>query len=391
MEKLNNMKHSKILFLNILLVIFVFEFITFRINIDAISAASYILMDGNSGRVLLKENSERKMHMASTTKIMTAILALESGKLNEKIVITKNMTNIEGCSIHLIEGEELTLEELVYAVMLDSANDASIAIAIQVAGSVAKFVELMNKKAREIGAFNTKFQNPNGLGHDQHYTTSYDLALITRYGYNNVPKFQEIASTKYYKIPYNNAKNQRQLKHHNKMLWTYKDCCGVKTGFIKSAGRCLVSAANRNDLLLISVTLNDPDDWQDHTQLLDYGFNNYCSRKFLCKDESIVHIWNDQEVLLKVKDNLSISLKKNEMYNTKVVYKINSNLSDYKKGDVIGKAEIRIGDNAESSVDLTLDQNLSKFSYTRTLFNLKSTIKSLAKPINLVQIGPLFL
>ena len=216
------------------------------------------------------------MSMASTTKIMTAVVAIESMELSTKIKIPKEAVGIEGSSIYLCEGEILTLEELLYALMLSSANDAAVAISIAVAGSVEQFAVLMNQTAKRLGLENTHFENPNGLDSAEHYTTAHDLAKLTAYALS-IPKFCEIASTYKRSIPLNGQPNARLLVNHNKLLRSYDGAIGVKTGFTKKSGRCLVSAARREDMTLIAVTLNAPDDWRDHKAMLDFGFANYDS------------------------------------------------------------------------------------------------------------------
>ena len=241
-----------------------------------ISAQSAILIDASTGQVLFESNANQRMPMASTTKIMTAVVAIESMELSTKIKIPKEAVGIEGSSIYLCEGEILTLEELLYALMLSSANDAAVAISIAVAGSVEQFAVLMNQTAQRLGLENTHFENPNGLDSAEHYTTAHDLAKLTAYALS-IPKFCEIASTYKRSIPLNGQPNARLLVNHNKLLRSYDGAIGVKTGFTKKSGRCLVSAARREDMTLIAVTLNAPDDWRDHKTMLDFGFSNYDS------------------------------------------------------------------------------------------------------------------
>lgn len=201
----------------------------FAFNCYAISAQSSVLIDGTSGRVLYEHNAYEKLPMASTTKIMTGLLACESGKLDETVKASPFASGTEGSSLWLKVGEKLTLEELTYGLMLKSGNDAAVAIAEYLGGSVDAFTLLMNKRGREIGAKNTNFMNPHGLDAEGHYTTAYDLALIAREAMKN-KKFSEIVSTKTYSIPMEGEKWNRALKNHNKLLWQYEGCNGVKTG-----------------------------------------------------------------------------------------------------------------------------------------------------------------
>ncbi len=238
-----------------------------------VSAQSAIVLEKDSGRVLYQKNAEKQMPMASTTKIMTAIVALEQGDPAAQVQISPAAAGVEGSSMYLETGEKLTLEELLYGLMLSSGNDAAVAIAEHFGGTEA-FVGLMNQKAQEIGANNTHFANPNGLPDDTHYSTSHDMATITAYGLKN-PKFAEIVATKSYQIAGEGKAYTRTLTNHNKLLNICEGCIGVKTGFTKAAGRCLVSAAQREDMTLICVTLNAPDDWNDHCNLYQDMFSKY--------------------------------------------------------------------------------------------------------------------
>ena len=237
----------------------------------SVSAKSAILLEATDGEILYEKNAHLPMGMASTTKIMTALVALEYADPRERIRIPKEAVGIEGSSIYLIEGEVLTLEELLYALLLASANDAAVAIAVAVGGSEEGFCHLMNRKARELGLESTRFQNPHGLYHEEHYTTAYELALITSHALR-IPMFREIVSSETKRIPHDGTPNVRLLCNHNKLLKSYEGAIGVKTGFTKKTGRTLVSAAEQGGMTLIAVTLDAPDDWQDHTRMLDYGF-----------------------------------------------------------------------------------------------------------------------
>lgn len=241
-----------------------------------VSASSAILMEAESGTVLVNLDAHRQMRMASTTKIMTALVALTHSDVADKVVVSEKAVGIEGSSVYLKAGETLTMEELLYALLLESANDAAAAIAIAVAGDIPSFADLMNETALEIGLTESHFTNPHGLDDEGHYTTAYDLALLTRYALSN-PDFARIVSTYKTTIPLNGAEGTRVLVNHNKMLKSYDGAIGVKTGYTRKSGRCLVSAAERDGVTMIAVTLSAPDDWRDHTALLDYGFSLYTS------------------------------------------------------------------------------------------------------------------
>lgn len=237
----------------------------------AYSAKSYALVEQSAGRLLTGKNENARLPMASTTKIMTALLAVESGRLDSTVTVSEEAVKVEGSSIGLKAGEKITLRDLVYGLMLESGNDAANAIAISLDGSIAGFADKMNQKAASLGLSNTHFMNPSGLDNAQHYTSALDLARLAAYAMEN-SEFEKIVSTKKIRITYDGMKNGRTLVNHNRLLNCYEGAIGVKTGFTKKCGRCLVSCAKRDGVCLVSVTLNDPNDWDDHTELLNYGF-----------------------------------------------------------------------------------------------------------------------
>jgi serine-type D-Ala-D-Ala carboxypeptidase (penicillin-binding protein 5/6) len=240
-----------------------------------VSAQAAVLMDQKSGRVLFGKDVHKKLRIASITKVMTAILAIESGKLDEKVTVSNNAYGTEGSSIYLKKGEKITLRNLVYGLLLRSGNDSAVAIAEKVGGSEDGFVYLMNKKARELGMLDTHFANPHGLDdHENHYSSAYDMALLTRYAMKN-PEFQKIFGAKYHTAPNPGEKWDRRWKNKNKLLFRYQYSTGGKTGFTKRAGRTLISTASKGNMDLVVVTLNDGDDWKDHQNLFNWGFENY--------------------------------------------------------------------------------------------------------------------
>lgn len=248
-----------------------------------VSARYACVIDAQTGRVLYEKNAYDRHSMASTTKIMTALLALENTKENEIVTVSKNAAGTEGSSIYLSAGEKLKMETLIYGLMLNSGNDAAIAIAEHVGGNVDTFAQMMTDRAHALGAKNTQFKNPNGLDEEGHYTTAYDLVLITRTALLN-PRFSEIVATKHKSYHATEESIARSFTNHNKLLSIYSGCIGVKTGFTKKTGRCLVSAAKRDHTTLICVTLHAPNDWNDHKNLLDYGFSVNKSRPLVMKD-----------------------------------------------------------------------------------------------------------
>ena len=244
------------------------------VSIPALSAECAVLMDTHSGRLLFEKNPDKKMGMASTTKLMTALVALHLGDKDMPITIPREAVGVEGSSVYLVEGEVLTLYQLLLALLLSSANDAAVAIAVALSGDVAGFVEEMNAYAHRLGLTDTHFVNPHGLYNEEHYTTARELGIIAAEVLKN-DTLREIAATKKATIPHDGIADKRLLVNHNKLLSSYSGAIGMKTGFTKKTGRCLVSAAERDGLTLIAVTLNAPDDWRDHTALLDYGFENF--------------------------------------------------------------------------------------------------------------------
>ncbi|MFC7391517.1 D-alanyl-D-alanine carboxypeptidase family protein [Scopulibacillus cellulosilyticus] len=242
----------------------------------SVSAESAILMDQTSGRVLFRKDIHKKMRIASITKVMTAILAIESGKMDETVKISSNAVGTEGSSIYLKKGERIKLKDLVYGLMLRSGNDAAVAIAEKVGGSADGFVYLMNKKAHELGMLDTHFSNPHGLDGKNftHYSTAYDMALLTKYAMKN-EQFRKIFKTKFHSVPQEGEDWPRSWKNKNKLLFRYDYSTGGKTGFTKLARRTLISTASKDDLNLITVTLNDGDDWKDHMNLFNWGFKTF--------------------------------------------------------------------------------------------------------------------
>lgn len=252
------------------------------LNVPQVHAKAAALIDVKSGRLLFSENGDEPMRIASLTKIMTAIVAIENGNLADKVKVSSNAYGTEGSSIYLRLGEEMSLEHLLYGLMLRSGNDAAVAIAEHVGGSLDGFTYLMNKKAQELGMNHSQFKNPNGLDVEGHYASANDMALLTAYALHN-PVFKEIVKTKVKTVPNPYEKWDHRWRNKNKMLSLYEGADGVKTGYTKLSSRCLVSSATRNGQQLAVVTLNDPDDWLDHTLLLNYGFQNYPLKEIVSK------------------------------------------------------------------------------------------------------------
>lgn len=257
----------------IIITVLLISFFSFSVNSlqdEHISARAAVVIDNDTNMVVYEKNMTERLSMASTTKIMTAILAIESGKLFCTVTAERDII-CEGTSIGIKKGDSFTLETLVWAVLLESGNDASILIAEYLADNEASFAGLMNKKAVSIGMNNTNFVTASGLDADEHYTTAYDMALLASYAIKN-PIFKNMCSSEHYKAEYISPDISKTYNNHNKLLKMYSGVFGVKTGFTKKSGRCLVSACERDGSSFIIVTLNAPDDWNDHIKLYDYCF-----------------------------------------------------------------------------------------------------------------------
>ena len=281
-----------------LILLFSLSVPTFAASPQGISAKACVLMLADTREVLYAENENEQLSMASTTKIMTSLLALESGLWEQQIKVTSDMVAVEGTSIGLLPDDLISVRTLISGMLLESGNDAANVTAYAVAGGQAQFLELMNQKAAEIGMKNTHFDSVSGLDTDSHYSTAYDMALLTAYALEN-PKFRSICSEKSERVYYGNPPYARTLYNHNRLLSSYEGAIGVKTGFTKKSGRCLVSAAERDGVTLIAVTLNAPDDWNDHKKLLDYGFSvaKLCDASALQGDLSVKVVGGDAKTV----------------------------------------------------------------------------------------------
>lgn len=262
-------------FISVLLVFVIIWCTPFEINavsINGISADSYVLIDAQTGTVIAADKEHIERPMASTTKIMTTLLLLESGNLEEEFSVDNEAIKVEGSSMGLCENDIVTKLALCYGMMLPSGNDAANQTAVLLAEDTEQFAVMMNDRAKKIGMTNTNFVTPSGLHNDNHYSTAYDMSLLTREALKN-DIFREICSTQRIKTEFGNPPYERWLVNTNKLLHMYEYCIGVKTGFTDEAGRCLVSAAEKDGVTLICVTLNAPNDWNDHIKLYDYGFS----------------------------------------------------------------------------------------------------------------------
>ena len=323
-----------------------------------VSAQSAVLIENSTGRILFEKNAYSKMPMASTTKIMTAICAIENLDTEKLIVVDDRAVGIEGSSIYLAKNEEITVLDLLYGMMLNSGNDAATALAIEARGSVEDFARLMTDTAQRIGAKSTQFTNACGLYEDNHYTTAYDLALITSYGLKN-ELFARIVSTDEKTISNGEKGYPRVLKNHNKLLRMYEGCIGVKTGYTKKCGRCLVSSAERDAVSLTCVTLNAPDDWNDHINMLDYGFSKVKKRHLAsagdyCRTVTVSGS-DEKECKILFKDSLSFIDFGTES-KTEIKYDLQKSLkAPIKKGEKVGEAHVFLEGDIVASSDLVAE------------------------------------
>ena len=352
----------------------------FALNDDALSlsAKSAILIDADDRCVLYEKNATKRLPMASTTKIVTALVASELIESERLISIPREAVGIEGSSVYLCEGELLTVEQLLYALLLESANDAAVALAISAAGSVDAFAKKCNEKAYTLGLGDTNFTNPHGLYDENHYTSAHDLAILTAEALR-VPLIRKICSTKTARIPLGvtegepNGTGVRHLKNHNKMLSTYKGAIGVKTGFTKKSGRCLVSAAEIDGLTLIAVTLDAPDDWQDHTALLDYGFEHYERRTIYGTGEFSydLPLSNGETAYVRIK-NLSpirATVKKSApRHSERIEAYFRFAVAPVSRGQILGKLYVTINEKTLSST-LVAEDSVEKLSHKSSIFN----------------------
>lgn len=289
---------------------------TMAAEAPAVSAASAVLLDADSGRILYAQNENEERAIASITKLMTALVAAEYlDDLSQTITIQKEWTGIEGTSLYLKAGEEISLETLLYGLLLHSGNDAAVALAAHCAGDVETFVGWMNQRARDLGMTGTHFSDPNGLGDEDHYSTALDMARLGAACLKN-PVVAKIVATKSIVL------EGRSFTNHNKLLWQYEGCTGMKTGYTRQAGRTLVSSAERDGQKLVCVTLSDGNDWADHKALLDYGFETY-PRQVLAEEGGTLRRMTVEESLLRqvpvvARETVAYPLKEGEQVTAKI-------------------------------------------------------------------------
>jgi D-alanyl-D-alanine carboxypeptidase (penicillin-binding protein 5/6) len=358
-----------------LVMILLFSEIAYSTPLPKINAQGAVLMDAKTGQVIYEKNMHIRYAPASTTKIMTAILAIESGHLDDDVKVSMQAASTPGSSMHLYAGQILTLRELVTGLLLRSGNDAAVAIAEYLAGSIGNFAELMNQKADLIGAHNTHFVNPHGLTKPGHYSSAFDLAWIARYALTN-PIFAEIVNTRETSIEWMDRSGRgqdRNLRNTNKLLWMLEEADGVKTGTTNAAGPCLVSSATRGNHKLIAVVLHDHNRWHNSMQLLKYGFDNYELYEYASRgdvmgcvpverglEKSIdVYVASPAALLVEAKDyaNVKTEIDLPEKINAPVY-----------QGQKIGEIVFYIGERAVKTVDLVAEKDIEERTSSKIFF-----------------------
>lgn len=331
-------------------------------------AKAAVLIDGASGRVLFAQNANEPLPMASTTKIMTAIIALESSLPGEIVTVSKNASGVEGSSIYLSVGEKLSMEHLLYGLMLRSGNDAAVAIAEHVAGSVDAFADMMNAKAKELSA-NAHFVNPHGLPADGHEASALGLALIMRSAMT-LPDFRTITATTRKVIPWVGNEYSRVLENKNKLLTTYEGANGGKTGYTKAAGRCLVFSAERGGLELIGVVLSCPTWFETAKTLLDYGFEHYQAQTALAAGQSagVAQLRGGASdwIAVQAGDELSSAIAMGRSFTVHCEYDEDL-AAPIRKGDRIGTAYMKSGGETLASCPLLAAEDVDLWNFAAAL------------------------
>ncbi len=354
---------------------------TLGLGVPAVGAKGAALMDVDSGRLLFGKNEQQQLPMASTTKIMTAILAIESGRLDDLVTISDTAVQVEPSSIWLVPGEQIQLLHLVYGLMLRSGNDAACAIAEHLAGSVSAFADVMNQKARQLGMLNTSFRNPHGLPDPEHYTTASDLAKLSAYALRN-RQFTAIVSTTRFSSPCEQQGAPRIWYNKNRLLQIYPGADGVKTGWTRAAGYCLVASASRNGQRLVAVVLNSPDDWGETAALLDYGFANYKSLVVVSPGQyvSVVPVEKGypQYVGAIAAQGFSWPVRQGEQLELRYLVQVEQQvIAPLKKGDNLGYLQIIHQGDTITKIPLIADQSAQRGWWRQLLQGMLTNFRQL--------------
>lgn len=346
-----------------------------------ISAKSAVVINSQTGEIVFEKNAYEKRSMASTTKIMTALIAAQSGKMHQSVKISEQMCGAEGTSIGLKAGYEITLYNLVCGMLLESGNDAANAVAIYLGETIENFASMMNEKAKEIGMTSTNFVTPSGLDDEQHYTTAYDMALLGAYAMKD-PIIKSICSSKSKQIDFEKPDITVTYNNHNRLLSSYDGVYGIKTGFTKKSGRCLVSAACRNNADFVAVTLSASDDWNDHKKMLDFAFSTVKSQKlYLRVPETISVVGATQKSVKIATENYPYTLScMTEGKITQKVFLPPFVYGTFKSGDILGYVGIYLNDKSVAKVNIYACQNCDAIEETyvkktSVLSNIKEKLR----------------
>lgn len=349
-----------------------------------VNAISAVVVDGDTGRILWGKNENKPMAMASTTKIMTALVALENSDITKETTVSKNATLASPVKMHLSVGEKMTIEQLLYAMMLQSYNDSAVAVAEAVGGSVEKFCTMMNEKAKEIGCSDTVFETPNGLDKGNHHSTAEDMSKIGVYALKN-QKLMEIMNTRNY--TFKSSKTTYSFVNKDRLLSEYEGAIGMKTGFTGKAGHCFVGAANRGNITLVSVVLasgwgiaGKSRKWIDTKALLNYGFNNYKKYSIIDGSEKMnvpIDKAEKEIVELKYDDSVDLLLSENEKANLKIENELPQNVTaPINYGDSVGVGKIYTGNTLLKTVKIISAENIEKIGVE---YNIKKLINQWLK------------
>lgn len=324
-----------------------------------VSASSAVVMVADTAEVVFEKNAYEKRPMASTTKIMTALLTVECATPSRTVVTTAEMVNVEGTSMGLKAGDKVTFHDLVYGMLLASGNDAANTAAISIDGSIEAFARRMNAKATQIGMSDTHFVTPSGLDDQNHYSTAYDMALLGCYALRN-PEFRKACSSTGARLCYGQEPYVRYLSNHNKLLKSFEGAIGIKTGFTKKSGRCLVSAAVRNGVTLVCVTLNAPDDWNDHRRLLEYGFSCVTAKQLnVSLPELDVYGAESSTISLMTSEPVTVALFSDESEITTQILLKKFELAPVQCGDVVGCVRVLVNGNAVDEIPIVSYESLA--------------------------------
>jgi len=362
----------------IFIILLLFPCISFAKTIPSISGKNAVAIEINSGRILYEKNAFSKTNIASTTKIMTAIIAIENNLLTDTVVVSKKAAQTGGSNVDLKVDDEIKLSELLYGLMLNSGNDAAVAIAEHTSGTVEEFAKLMNKKAKEIGALNTNFVTPHGLDVEEHYSTAYDMAIIAKYALTN-PVIAKLVSTQYYTMTFLDGKT-KQLKNTNPLLSFYTGITGMKTGYTGLAGKCLVASAKRENFGIIVVTLGEPSSKlriSDTVKILDYCFNNYkiydLTKLYPITFSVNVKKSTKSNIAPIYKNSLLLPLSNDEKENIRIKKYTNKNLiAPIEMNQNIGKVQFKIGVEVLGEVEICSPYSIYRTNlteYYKLIFN----------------------